>query len=110
VTVTDPCVAAIVLPASGTFPDKSYNLRAPQEDFTLSLDSSISPAFCTYDVQLVSVVNSAGADKTSEAIWKWTDLTEVSTENIEFSVQESAYDANLLDTFTVTLRYTWAGS
>jgi hypothetical protein len=73
VIVTDPCVTAIVLPASATFSNKKYNLRAPQEDFKLSLVSSISPAFCTYDVELVSIVDSAGADKTSKSIWKWTD-------------------------------------
>jgi hypothetical protein len=83
---------------------------------TLSLDQAISPAFCTYDVSLVSAIGVTNGDKKSAAIWKlsdgsaWSDMKNVNTQFITFGVQQTLYDATLLDTFEITLRYSWSSS
>jgi hypothetical protein len=80
------------------------------------LDQAISPAFCTYDVSLISAIGGTNGDKRTAAIWKlsdgsaWSDMTNVNTQSIMFSVQQTSYDATLLDTFEITLRYSWSSS
>lgn len=87
----------------------SYLLMRPKTQVSVTASISAAYSYCTYDVKVTSITNQAGANVNQNAIWAWTDHTDVKDgDSISFGVESITYDPSMVDDYTVSLRFDWS--
>jgi hypothetical protein len=84
--ISDRCESVVTPPSSPL--SLQYFLMRPRQDVAVAASINSSASYCTYDVNLVSVIKQASStDVKSSSIWVWTDRANLKNgDAIQFGV------------------------